>query len=483
MLNGTSGELDPGETYTVVLQVEVDPDNATAITNNGAFENQAVVGGTGENGGMPTDLSDDPTNATDTENETPGDNEPDDPTAVVVRQIGLAKDQVSAVPNGDNWDAMFTLTVTNYGGVTLSNLDLAENISAEFGPAFVVVPATHVINWPAANGGVAPTANTAWPSDTTQSMLNSDGVLLSGESFTVDFTVTVDPDATGTAQTRDNQATVTAEDITTDPINPVPVTDDSDGGIDPVGTNSGQPGDMGTSDDPTPLEISDIGVAKQVNTITEVMGLTGVFDIEMVSLSRTPVRSILSNLQVVEDMGTHYGAGYIGLQNAATIVASNLSVGAALPNLDPAWDGTATNPNLLDGASGLLLPGDNLTMVFTVRLDTNVGDTTPPMDFTNQVVATGDGANGVPATDDSDNGTNPNTDNGIGGTNDPTPALIPQLRTRKIHGAVVNNGDGTFTIPVMIEVLNSGTVDLTESLARGRHRQRVWMAFVSVANP
>ena len=325
----------------MVLQVELDPDDATAITATvRALENQVTVGGTGEYGGLPVDLSDDPANLADAENDVPGDNEGDDPTAVVVRQIGLAKDQIAAVPNGDNWDVSYMLTIKNYGGVTLSNLDLIENISAEFGPAFVAVPTAQVINWPLTNGGVTPTANPAWASDTTQSMLNSDGALLPGESFTVDFTVTVDPDATGTAQTRNNQASVNGQDVTSDPGNPVSVMDDSDSGINPVGTNSGEPGDMGTSDDSTPLEISDIGVAKQINTIAEVAGLTGIFDVQLAIVVENTGTVDLSNLQVFEDMGTHFGLGYAGLQVAPAIVSSNLTIGASLPSLDPAWDGT-----------------------------------------------------------------------------------------------------------------------------------------------
>ena len=121
--------------------------------------------------------------------------------------------------------------------------------------------------------------------------------------------------------------------------------------------------------------------------------------------------------------------------------------------------------------------------MFTVRLDANVGDTTAPSDFTNQVVASADGANGVPAMDDSDNGTNPNTNNGVGGTDDPSPSLIPQIRSRKTHGPFINHGDGTFTIPVMIDVLNSGTVDLTNLTLTDDIASEFGPAFISVSNP
>ena len=45
---------------------------------------------------------------------------------------------------------------------------------------------------------------------------------------------------------------------------PLTTTDDSDSGTDPNSSNTGEPGDTGTTDDATPLYIADLSVAKAV---------------------------------------------------------------------------------------------------------------------------------------------------------------------------------------------------------------------------
>jgi len=83
VFDGTSGEIEAGETITVTMVVEVDPDNATAVLNSaGELENSATAGGADPNGDPVTDDSDDPNNATDGDPD--GDGNPDDPTSVLI---------------------------------------------------------------------------------------------------------------------------------------------------------------------------------------------------------------------------------------------------------------------------------------------------------------------------------------------------------------------------------------------------------------
>ena len=93
-------------------------------------------------------------------------------------------------------------------------------------------------------------------------------------SYTVRFTVVVDPDATGTSGPLNNQAMAAGDAVDasgnplTDPSgNPVVVTDDSDNGANPTGDNG-----EGTSDDPTPLLLPDLSVAKQANAVVPATG-------------------------------------------------------------------------------------------------------------------------------------------------------------------------------------------------------------------
>ena len=291
-----------------------------------------------------------------------------------------------------------------------------------------------------------------------------------GDQVIVTFTVEVDPDANGVAADLDNQAVATGDgqDENGDPIldsmdNPVGAMDDSDSGADPNSDNPGEPGNdgMGGTDDATPLEISDIGVAKQINSITPA-ATSGEFDVEYVVVIANTGTVDLTNLQAVENLANEYGAGFDSIQTGLVITASSLTGAAVAPTL-AAWDGDATD-TFFDGTSGLLEPGNSITLTFTARIDTNAGDTTAPTDFTNQVDATGDGQTSdgvVPAMDSSDNGTNPSTDNGEGGTNDPTPLQVPQIRSSKTYGAITANADGSYTVPVTIVVENSGTIPLS----------------------
>ena len=86
-------------------------------------------------------------------------------------------------------------------------------------------------------------------------------VLAVGDSFVVQFTVVVDPDATGVSTPLENQVVAggDAVDANGDPIS---ATDDSDSGSDPNSDNPDDQGDHGTSDDPTPLHIADLSIAK-----------------------------------------------------------------------------------------------------------------------------------------------------------------------------------------------------------------------------
>ena len=214
-----------------------------------------------------------------------------------------------------------------------------------------------------------------------------------GDQVIVSFTVEVDPDANGTAAVLDNQAVATGDgqDENGDPIldsmgNPVGAMDDSDSGADPASDNPGEPGDTGGIDDPTPLQISDIGVGKQVNTVTPT-AISGVFDVEYVVVVENTGTVDLANIQITEDFTAEFGAAFDSVQTPLTVTSSSLTGAAVLPNMaGTAWDGAA-NTTFFDGTSGLLEPGNSITLTFTVRVQSNADDTTAPNDFTNQVLS------------------------------------------------------------------------------------------------
>ena len=156
----------------------------------------------------------------------------------------------------------------NTGTVALDNVDLLDDIAAQFGPQFVgIVPGSLAVqNFVGA--GSAPTANAAFEGDTTQSLITSTGPLEVDDTFEVVFTVTIDPDVTGTSSGGlNNQATSSGTGINPDTGMPDPALgamDVSDNGADPTGENGEDNGDGTFGNDPTPIIIPDISVAKQV---------------------------------------------------------------------------------------------------------------------------------------------------------------------------------------------------------------------------
>ncbi len=91
--------LEPGQSVTLQLTAEVDPDNPTAIFTDGLLLNRATATSFGlTSGAALSEISDDPADPTDTDNE--GDGEPDDPTELAIGSDIAGKVFVDANANG-----------------------------------------------------------------------------------------------------------------------------------------------------------------------------------------------------------------------------------------------------------------------------------------------------------------------------------------------------------------------------------------------
>ena len=294
------------------------------------------------------------------------------------------------------------------------------------------------------------------------------------------FTVTIDPDASGTSSTGlENQATTTGDGLdengdllTDDNGNPVTAMDVSDDGLDPVGENGEDNGDGTFANNPTPIIIPDISVAKQV-TGTPVLLSNGNFEVAYELVIENTGNVDLANLTLVEDLNVHFGtalisAGNITLTTPPADASSNVL-------LDSSWNGDGNNEMIDQAAATLLAVGDSFVVQFTVEVDPDaVG---APGELDNQVTVGGDGVdeNGVPitdstgtpivVTDDSDsgadpNGTNPDGDGDNGTSDDPTPLYLPAIGLTKDAGDAVANGEN-FDVEFTLIYENTGTVDLT----------------------
>ena len=406
MLDG-SGILASGESFVVTIQVEVDPTDPTAILVGGELVNSATVTASGTSASA-SDVSDDPADPTQLELE--GDNEPDDPTRVSFSRIGVAKQALGVVPNGENFDVEFELVVENTGSRDLNSISLVEDLTANLGAAFVEVASAPTIV--GSTSTMSPTLNPAWDGVAATNVFDgASGLLAPAETVTVRFAVTVDPDVTGESTPLNNQAQATAIDS-----DGMPVDDVSDDGTDPGTTNSGFSGDTGTTDDPTPVEIGDIGLAKGIVNIEKDLGAQqATLTVNLVIENTGTV--YLDNLVLNEDVALQYGTNFVAVAGPPTIIST--SAGAIAPNLNPAWE-TDTSQNMFDGTSGLLQPGGQIVVQFAVVLQPDGTG----LDVTNQADVSGRDPNGLTHSDLSDNGLDPNTANGSGGTDDPTPTEV-----------------------------------------------------------
>ncbi|MEQ9484765.1 hypothetical protein [Coleofasciculus sp. F4-SAH-05] len=453
--------LAVGRTAEVRLVIDVTPPNL-----NQDYTNQVEATGTSPDGVPVNDLSDNgvPTEPDGLETDPNNDGNPNqpgenDPTPVNFSNvtespgIGVAKSVGSIEPLDQNtFRVTYNIGVENLGNVSLSNVELNENLNATFGVGNFTVN------------------NVSSPTLTTNADYNggsNTNLLAPGNTLTVDQTadltlvVDVTPPDLNDDYTNQIQGTGTSP-------SGAPVEDFSDNGFpsDPDGDgNANEPGE----NDPTPVNFSGqfpaIGVAKNATSTTPLGAgrFLVTYDLLVANVGEVP----LSDVKLLENLNDTFGAGNFTVVNVTSPTLT----------LNPNYNGNNVT-NLL-GTGNNLNVGESATMQL-------VADVTPPdlnREYNNQVQATGLSPNGTSVDDFSDNGvpngvpTDPDTLNpnpGGGNTangpeeNDPTPVTFtntpenPGIGVAKSVGTVQDNGDGTFTIPYTIVVENLGNTTLTE---------------------
>ena len=458
LLGSDADLLDPGESFEVTLTVEVDPDAAGAIL---PLVNQATVSGMDPIDSTVSDPTDSGTDPTGSNPGEPGDTGgTDDPTPLTISLIGVAKAAGTPVAAASgvmgNFDVPFTFVVQNTGTEVLSDLSLVDDLATQFGSAFVgvtVAPAVTNIDAttpPVANAAYAGTGDLLVGAPTDQ--------LASGQSFQVTVTVELDPDAAGAPSPLENQATASGEDPTGAVVN-----DLSDSGSDPTGDNPGEPGDLGTPDDPTPLSLPAIGVAKEAGTpVAATSGTIGNFDVPYTFVVQNTGTETLSSLTLTDDLSAEFGSVFVGVVVAPAVV----NVDATSP---PAPNGgyVGTGDLLSGGPADALETGQSFQVTLTIEVDPDAAGA--PLPLTNQAVATGQDPAGTIATDDSDSGTdpigtNPGEPGDTGSSDDPTPLAISLIGLAKQAGAPVPAASGVmgnFDVPYTFTVQNTGTERLS----------------------
>ncbi|MEM7311981.1 MAG: SdrD B-like domain-containing protein, partial [Planctomycetota bacterium] len=376
----------------------------------GTLENQVTAASDAPDGTTVTDLSDSGTdpNTTNTgeDGDTGGSN---DSTPLEIPNVGVAKAVVgSPVQSGTSqfeFDVTYRLVLENTGNVTLTGMDLVDDVTTAFGTTLLSIDtppaiASHTVAVPAN----LPTLNAGWAADTSLSVFNDDGTIAPGETITVEYTLTMDSRPSGGA-TLFNQAAFTTDDPDTG-VEAGP-TDLSDAGSDPDTSNTGSPGDLGTTDDPTPVVLpnASVGVAKNATWDDANDTATFVFTLEHFG------STAMLNMSMTEDLDLILGAGnYV----ASTPV---LVSGPATIGVNTLFDGSA-DPELIN-------PGSSLAVGETavIQVDVSVTTIADPQSnglgmFENQVTLTGEDSSGNTYADDSVDGTDPDPDMDNDPTND-----------------------------------------------------------------
>ena len=453
LFDASTSQLGIGDSVTVTIDVEIDPDSATANHTSESFENTAVGSGTDSDANFVTDNSDDPS--------VPGGN--DDPTRFSVADIRITKEVVSVAPASSgrigNVDVTYAHIVSNSGTETLSSLSLTEDLETYFGGAFVGIVDVIVANIDALT---PPIANPLFDGTTGSDMLlgSASNALASGESFVVTLVVEVDPDNEAAIYNANNELVdlATASGIgshsghtSSDSDNPLDLTDlDSD--------NDGHP------DDPTTLTVGDLYVVKTVthvdpaSAIVGATGSAGNFVVEYTIRVINTGNDLITNLQVVEDLAGHFGGALVGLIGTPLISVTNASGRAFVQSNVAAFDGVAAT-GLFDSAASQLDVGDSVTVVLSVEVDPDDPAANRANGaFANTAIASGTDSQGSYVTDDSDDPAD------LSSHDDPTLLGLPDIALTKSIVDVTASAsgvEGNFDVTYALEVTNTGSEELS----------------------
>ncbi len=452
----------------------------------GGYSNQGSTQATGElSTTVVNDLSQDGANPDPSGNDDPtDDNDPTPVSTVHSAAIGIAKTLNSGlvVNSNGSYSGTFRMVVENLGNEELQSISITDAMNSapsnlgtfvaggagatlaageytiESAPAFVGACSNGTAN-AAYNGEATPVVATISELDT-------------GSSCTIDFGFRFVPQPGSTYL---NQATAQGSGA----YSTVVVNDLSDDGTDPDPSGNDDATEAGEND-PTPVPIPRIGLAKSAAAVTN--NGDGTYDVPFTLTLINAGELALSNIQITDDLSEFgsYTSAAIPTAGQYTIssdpVQANPVNGAALtPVAAGVFTGTTGGENLLDAASSQLPnfgSGSESTaqINFTVRFfPTTAGP------FNNSAVTTGTSSSGGNVTDDSVSGDTPDAD-GNGDPGDDTSPTVVSLSGQNIGVAkavsgIVQTGIKSYTIPYTLIIANLDAVttltnvQLTDNLA------------------
>jgi len=397
-------------------------------------------------------------------------------------RVGLAKQRQSVATNPDgSFNVLFRLVVRNLGLEALDNVTVTDALTGA-APLFGAYNAGTLADGqykvaaaPSGSCGGLQAGFTGSGANQTVAVIPS---LAAGTSCTIDFALQVRP-TTPLPPLRpsggryENQAVVEATGALsgqTSATNPQLV-DQSDNGANPDANGNGRSNEAGEND-PTPVTpdyAAAIGIAKQLNG-----GVAAQSDGSLV----VPIRLVVSNVgdeplhgvSIADPLSTAAGGPFGGFVTGGAAAA--LASGQYTVQTAPAFSGACASGTAAPGFTGdsggtavaaisAMPTGMSCTIDFAFRFMPAVATA-----YVNQAQASGTGDyTNAPVADLSDDGAVPdpngNGDAGEAGENDPTPIPVPRIGLAKSAGAVVNHGDGTYSVTFTLRVTNAGGTALS----------------------
>jgi uncharacterized repeat protein (TIGR01451 family) len=421
------GILYPGDTVLVSFNLEIQP---SCINPAAALQNQATASGTDEMNVVISDQSDDTTDLNQDGNpDNPGVTE-DDPTILNINSVDVSKAVTTIIPAAlkGNYIVGYSVSIQNTGNTYLTNVSLVDDLAAQLGTAFVGnVSMTGISGNANILGGLNPSYN----GNGNNEMLDQNGAFHPGEVITVTFEAEID--ASGITDPKQvNSVLGTATTPTNGTVN-----DLSENGVDPSGTDVNMDG---TPDTPTPLPpLPTVVIAKQVTGLTEAAsGIVGNYDVAYQMEIENIGSEDLTNLVLTDNLQSQFGVVFVGITGQPAITGGTAT-------MNPVTNGSYTGgtDNMFNGTSGLLEPGQTITV--TLRVEVNPNADPNLLILNNQATILGYavdgsgnpilGSNGsqLTATDVSDSGaipdsTNPGEPGDTGTPDDPTPLQVPSIQ-------------------------------------------------------
>ncbi|MGI9333037.1 MAG: OmpA family protein, partial [Gammaproteobacteria bacterium] len=393
------------------IDTVVDIDGAGPLAF-GEYRNTAVGAGDPPSGAAnrvtdnSTDGIDPDADGDNTDGTTDGDGLPDEATPTPVNvtlttQIGAAKQASDPVANGDgSFNVTYTLVAENLGNIALFDVQVSDELTAEFGTV-VAVPAApgeyNVANLTIiANAADPLSENTAFDGSAANNGIfdtAAGGSLSVGETVTVTFDVRFVPDF---AQSPFRNQAIASGDTIADGAAGGDTTDLSDDGSDPdPGDGAGGPPNGNPTDadenDPTEIVVAEEPVIG-VSNAADVLGKQVTLRVRVQNFGNVA----LSNIGLINDLDATFGAGnYIpGTPVIATPPATSTVT------LNPAYSGAAGAGAELFDPSGSALAMDEFAIIeIPVRITRVIDpDGAGPLgvgEYLNQVMATGDPPSGA----------------------------------------------------------------------------------------